>query len=260
MQTRRPAYRSGKLLRELPIAERPRTLAEGYDIQDRLVDLLGARPVGWKLGVGSAKLKAQSGVGRSIAGRVLETELHRPGATVILPNAAPVTVEFEIAFEIAEDIRPDRPEVRARDVIAATRVAFELVLSRFVDRRAVGWPSFAADNAGFQALVIGEQIDPAQLPELLRTLSVVVDGVEKARAAEGEDVTDPYGSLEDLIAISRERGRVLTKGAIVSTGSASLPFNLTAPRAEIAAAVLGRQFRFSTRVGSEGSSPTGERP
>lgn len=242
------AYRAGELLVELRGDMRPRSLGEGYDVQDRLIDVLGLRPVGWKLGVGSIKLKAQAGIGRSIAGRVLAPQLYRPGATVELPNAAPVTVEFEIAFEIADDVRPDGPRVVARDVIADTRVAFELVLSRFVDRRAVGWPSFAADNAGFQALILGEAIDPKTLPDLLRSLRISANGEEKARAATGEDVTDPYGALDDLIAIARERRMVLPKGAIVSTGSASQPFNLSGPEFEIAAAFLGTELRFAMRT------------
>ncbi|MBV8526148.1 MAG: hypothetical protein JOY71_29240 [Acetobacteraceae bacterium] len=32
------------------------------------------------------------------------------------------------------------------DAIGEVRVAFELVLSRFVDRRAIGWLSFAAER------------------------------------------------------------------------------------------------------------------
>jgi 2-keto-4-pentenoate hydratase len=89
---------------ELPLAIRPATIDQGYDVQDRLVDLLGVPVIGWKLGVGSAKLKQQSGVGRSIAGRVLKNRRHDPDATVRLSFAAPVTIEFEIAFVLGQDI------------------------------------------------------------------------------------------------------------------------------------------------------------
>src|SRR3954470_7526866 len=92
------AWSAGTLLTELPAAVRPRTMAEGYDVQDRFVAELGQPVVGWKLGVGSALQKRQSGVGRSIAGRILGPYLYRSGDTVPLPHAAPVTVEFEIAY------------------------------------------------------------------------------------------------------------------------------------------------------------------
>ena len=45
------AWRSGTLLAELPRAVRPATMAQGYDIQDRLIAELGRPVVGWKLGL-----------------------------------------------------------------------------------------------------------------------------------------------------------------------------------------------------------------
>src|SRR4051794_24983259 len=92
------AWHGSQQITELPQDIRPENIDQGYDVQDRLVELLGVPVGGWKLGVGSAKLKQQSGVGRSIAGRVLETRRHGPGAAVQLSFAAPVTIEFEIAF------------------------------------------------------------------------------------------------------------------------------------------------------------------
>ena len=90
------AWHSGALLAELPPAIRPQTLAQGYDIQDRLVADLGHPAVGWKLGVGSALQKRQSGVGRSLAGRVLGSRLYRAGDTVPLPGGQTLTVQIAV--------------------------------------------------------------------------------------------------------------------------------------------------------------------
>lgn len=242
------AWRSGEQLTELPAEIRPQTLAQGYDIQDRLMALLDQPVAGWKLGVGSAVQKRQTGIGRSIAGRVLRTRLYRAGDSVPLPSTAPVTIEFEVAYVLGRDIRPDETAPALSDIIAEVRTAFELVLSRFVDRRTVGWPSFAADNAGFHALVLGEAIDPGRVEELARTLAVSADGKETARSLVGDDATDPLGSLRDLIATARERGMVLPKGSVVSTGTVSTPFNVAAPITEIGASFLGTQFGFRTVV------------
>ncbi|WP_407158531.1 hydratase [Bradyrhizobium sp. STM 3557] len=228
----------------MPQAIRPANIDQGYDVQDRLVDLLGVPVVGWKLGVGSAKLKQQSGVGRSIAGRVLKHRRHDPGATVKLSFAAPVTIEFEIAFVLEQDI-DHRFAGDLRSAIAEARVTCELVMARFVDRQSVGWPSFAADNSGFEALIVGERIDERQIPELLSSLVVSVDGHEKARAARGDDATDPYGALADLVSIARERKLILPKGSIISTGSASMPFAVSAPQGEVSTSYLGRKLGFS---------------
>ena len=246
------AWRSGTLLKELPVANRPRTLAQGYDVQDRLIAALGESVVGWKLGVGSPRQKQQSGVGRSIAGRILGSRVYRAGDTVPLPSAAPVTIEFEIAYVLSRDVLPDEPAFPVLNAVGEVRAAFELVLSRFMDRRAVGWPSFAADNGAFQALVFGEVIDRARINELGDSLVVFADDKEAARSLSGEDATDPEVAFADLVATARERGMVLPKGSIVSTGTVSNPFNIAAPAA-ISARFLGMELGFRTQAAQ--SSP-----
>ncbi|WP_336490330.1 fumarylacetoacetate hydrolase family protein [Methylobacterium nigriterrae] len=237
-------WRAGRLISELPAAIRPRTMAEGYAIQDRFLDAIAAERVGWKLAIGSHKGKRESGIGRSIAGHVLREHLFADGARLRMPNAAPVTIEFEIAFIVGRDVPPGETVAEPLSIVSETRAAFELVLSRFVDRRAVGWPSFAADNAAFQALVLGDRIDPASLPEVARTLTVSVDGVERARAVSGDDETDPSAALGDLLALARERGFTVPRGSIVSTGTLSAPF-LQTGAAAISATYRDRRLSFS---------------
>ncbi len=235
------ARRERRQMAALPEGARPRDMAEAYDLQDRLIARLGDDVVGWKLGVGSAKLKRQSGLGRSIAGRILKSRVFASGASVEPTFDGPVTIEFEIDFVLGEDIRPG--DTQPREKIAETRVAIELVQSSFLDRRAAGWPSFAADNSGFEALIPGEKIEPTAIPELLASLVVSVDGETRARAATGEDATDPYIAFDDLVALASERNMVLPRGAFVSTGSASLPFAVP-PRGEVTAAYLGQTLNF----------------
>jgi 2-keto-4-pentenoate hydratase len=237
-------WRSGAQCQELRPDIRPQTLAEGYDVQDRLVAALNDRVIGWKLGLGSAAQKQQSGVGRAIAGRILGSRLYGAGDAVPVPDAAPVTVEFEIAYVLGRDVRPEEAVSDPLDAVAEVRVAFELVRSRFVDRRAVGWPSFAADNAAFHALVLGEPIARADVCEVARALVVLLDGTEMARSLSGDDATDPSMALADLILTARERGMTVPRGSIVSTGTVSRPFSITAPQASICARFLGTELAF----------------
>ncbi len=242
------AWQRGAILTELPVDVRPRSLAEGYDVQDRLLGVIDEPVSGWKLGVGSTAQKRRSGVGRSIAGRVLRSQLHFPGDVVLLPNDAPVTIEFEVAYILGRDVAPNDPPPETSSVVADVCVTFELVLSRFEDRRAVGWPSFAADNAGFHALVRGESIDPSHVPDIRRSLSVALDGQEVAVAVRGDDVTDPATSLTDLLSTARERGMRLPAGSIVSTGTVSKPFDVAKANAAITARFLDTQLTFRTVV------------
>jgi len=241
------AWRSGRQIAELPAEIRPRSLSEGYDVQDRLIELLGEEVVGWKLGVGSPKAKRQAKLERAIAGRVLASNCHRAGGTVRLANRAPATVEFEIAFVLARDVEPDAPPIAPLDAVADAHVACELVLARFVDRRAVGWPSFAADDAGFAALVVGEPVDPAQVDVIVRSVVVSADGEEMGRRVGDEDMIDPLAALGEMLAHARERRITLRRGAIISTGTLSQPFDIAGPSTEIAARYLASELRFRTR-------------
>ncbi|GGF41222.1 hypothetical protein GCM10011611_54550 [Aliidongia dinghuensis] len=240
-------HRSGRQETALPPELRPTTIDEGYDIQDQLVALLDDRVAGWKLGVGSPKQRAETGAGGSIAGRVLAQRCYQPSGTIRLPDPAPVTVEFEIAYVLGRDIRPDDEPGEAMGAIVETRVTFELVRSRFVDRRAVGWPSFAADNAAFEALVVGEPVDGTDLAELAASAVVLVDGVEQARRLTGDDATDPVQAYADFVALARRRSMVLPEGSIISTGTVTRPFNITGA-VRIEAQYLGRSLAVRTDV------------
>ena len=239
---------AGDLLTELPAAIRPRSLSEGYDIQDCLIERLGEPVAGWKLGVGSPKGKQQAGTSRAIVGRVLQSRLYRSGDTVPLPNRAPTTVEFEIAFVLGRDIAPGDVIAKPLDAVSATHVVYEFVLARFVDRRAVGWPSFAADDAGFCALVLGPKIDPAQIDAIARSLIVSADGKEAARAAVGLDAIDPVAALGEMFEHARERGMTLTKSMIISTGTLSQPFNIPGTPAQLTATFNGGKLSAFTSV------------
>ena len=124
---------------------------------------------------------------------------------------------------------PNEGNFPVLEAVGEMRAAFELVLSRFTNRRAVGWPSFAADNGAFQALILGGRLGPDQVPGMVGSLVVTADGEEAARSLSGEGATDPAAALADLVATARERNMVLPKGSIVSTGTVSKPFNMSAP-------------------------------
>jgi 2-keto-4-pentenoate hydratase len=246
------AWRSGSQLAELPIEIRPRTLEEGYDVQDCLIEQLGGDIVGWKLGVGSPKAKREAGLARAIAGRVLGAHRYRPGDTVRLASAHPATVEFEVAFVLARDVAPDEPPPAPAAVIASAHVAVELVLARFVDRRAVGWPSFAADDAGFAALVVGEPIDVASIPAIGASVRVCVGGKELARRVADEDLIDPLAALGEMLAHARERRIPLRRGSIVATGTLSRPFNIAGRSNDVVARYLDAALPFRTEAREQG--------
>ena len=242
------AWRSGAQLTELPGEIRPRTLAEGYAVQRRLIEELQEEPVGWKLGIASRNSMRKAGIERAVAGRVLASRYFRSGEVASVPRNVAVTVEFEVAFVLSRDIEPHAVPMPLMEAVIATRVTFELLRSRFIDHRAAGLPSFAADNGAFHALVVGPAIDSTQIGDVVRSVVVSVDGEEKSRAQSGDDLIDPFQSLAGLIAHAREYGITLRRGDIVSTGSLSRPFDVAPGDAAIVARFLGSELRVTTEV------------
>ena len=140
------AWRDDSQMEALPEEVRPRTLREGYDVQDLVAARLGDPTVGWKLGVGSIDAMSRSGLAHPLIGRVAASRCFGLGATVEVRTRAPVTIEFEIAFALARDIPPGSVPSAPITAVETIHVTCEVVRARYVDRRAVGWPSFVADD------------------------------------------------------------------------------------------------------------------
>lgn len=241
------AWRSGEPITALPEAVRPQTMDEGYALQALLVATMNDAPSGWKLGLGNPAWLRNSGLGKPLVGRVLGSRVHRSGDTVRVVAGAPITFEFEIAFVLACDIPPTMQVDRPLEVVASTCTTFELLRSRFDDRLAVGWPSFAGDSVGFEALVVGAEVDPARIDAIVRSVVVEHDGVEAARGLSGDALTDPIASLGALLAHARQYGVTLGRGEIVTTGIVARPFDFSGD-GEFVARFEGGEMRASVRA------------
>ena len=240
------SWRTGRQLDALPAESRPADVDQGYDVRDALMGQMGAT-AGWKLGVGSASGIRMTGLGRPLAGRLIASRLHEKGARVRLPNGAPVTFEFEIAFVLGRDIAPGARPANPMDAVAAIHTTFELVLSRFVDRRAVGWPSFAGDSVGFEALVVGDTLEARDMDAVAQSVVITADGREVARGLAGDDLTYPLVAFDYLIEHARARGATLKRGEIATLGAIGKPFDLAGSVA-IEARYLGRTLRLTTET------------
>lgn len=243
------AWRSGNPIDTLPDGIRPKDVHEGYDIQDLFMANIAQPVVGWKLGLGSAPQKVQTGVGRAIAGRILGSHLFKHGDVIPVPAIGQAVIEFEIGFILGRDIQPGEAAFPVMDAVAEVCVTYEIVFSRFKDRIAAGFPSFAADNGAFHALVLGPKVDPVRLGFLAQTLSVSANGEAMAGAIIGDLATDPTASFADLIAVAKDRGMVLPKGSIISTGTLSKPFTVGGPQTVLRAEFMGQELGCTLKAG-----------
>jgi 2-keto-4-pentenoate hydratase len=240
------AWRTGAQLASLPDPLRPQTLDQGYAVQDRLVARIDEPIAGWKLGVGSVNAKRREGFDRALVGRVLQSRCISAPATVALPNRSPLTIEIEIGLVLGRDIAPGEKIGRLADVIGAVHLTSELVLSRFIHFLDVGWPSFVADNAAFQALVVGPAIPLDAVDACLEQLTARV-GETELQSLDRDDRADPYASLRDLLAFCGEHRITLAKGSIVSTGAILRPFTTDGADVQVTAAFGANSFTFQTR-------------
>jgi len=229
------SWRDARPLSELPAALRPATLAEGYDAQDAFMAAYCAanntRIAGWKLGLASPAALRAANLTRGLVGQMPANRIHPSGATLTLPHAGPATVEFEIALVLGCDVAPGQAPIQPLEAVSSAHLAYEIILSRFVDRTRVGLPSFAADNVGFEAFVLGPAIPVAHIAAALADATVSVDGTVRAQSLSGEDCVDPATSLVHLFDHAREHGITLRAGQIVTTGTITRAFDLTVQQA-----------------------------
>jgi len=243
------AWQSGELHDSLPQALRPQSLDQGYAIQDELFRLAGGERAGWKLGVGSPAAMRAGNLSRPLVGQLESKRCHESGAQVRLPAQSPVTIECEIGFVLARTVSPRVGGTFAPEDIRSTCLTFEVVRSRFVDRKSVGWPSFAGDNVGFEALIIGHPACDGIDPQILRSLAeesvVHLDGEPVAKGLFGDTATDPLASLQHLYDHAAERGETLREGDIVSTGAMCQPFDLQGGGHRLSVSYLGQELVFT---------------
>src|SRR5438105_3698258 len=140
----------------------PRSLAEGYEVQERLVrsllDRSGGHPIGYKVACTSALAQRALGVDGPFFGVLLSHSSHASGAKLPGSNFTVRCAEAEFGFEMAADV-PAGPGYTAetiKDFIGAALPSIEVVDHRYHDWQAVGAPSLIADNAIHGAWVAGE--------------------------------------------------------------------------------------------------------
>jgi 2-keto-4-pentenoate hydratase len=95
-------------------------------LRRRLIDD-GARPIGWKLGVGTAAAMDMHGISAPLVGFLTDRGLREPGSEVEIGGWSKPTAEPEIAVHVARDV----PGTAEPDAVAAAigglGVAIELV-------------------------------------------------------------------------------------------------------------------------------------
>jgi 2-keto-4-pentenoate hydratase len=210
------ARQSGARIAALSPAESPATAAEGYALQDAILQRLGIAIAGWKVGASSSTAEPQ-------AGPVLADRMKpSPAIFALLPNAFR-TVEAEIAFRVGRDL-PTRSlpygEDEVWDAMATLHVGIEILESSFVDRRKIPEHAVLGDLLNNGGYAYGAAVADWRGLDLATPQAILsFDGQEIRRAKAGTPGGHPKRLVTWLANHAAARGKPLKRGDIVTTGS-----------------------------------------
>ena len=215
--------REGRLLERLPEASRPRSLAEGYEIQNAFIKTWPDKLAGWKIGATSHVTMERFGVSEPIYGPFFARDVHTSPATPTAGSLQHMAIESEFAYRLGKDL-PARAAPYAReeilDAIDAVIPCFEIVSPRFVRIPFDDVASAVADCMLNYAMILGTPItdwrgiDAARHPVQLR-----IDGMVTGEGNGSECLGDPRNVLDWIVEKLRAGGTSLGKGEILSTGT-----------------------------------------
>ena len=210
---------------ELPPAERPATLDAAYAIQRQMQEEIGEASAGWKIAGASPNGLRASPSGKALFGFLRSTCVHPSGVALAMPHGG-VTLEVEVAVRFGKTVAPASTALDPA-LIDEVFLAIEVVRSRFRNRKAVGQPSFVADDAGFHAFIRGDVLPGGLGSTLLGEAATLSrNGVMIAGPLTGEDRTDPLSSLHLFWAHAASRRLVVPAGAFVTTGTQTAPVDV----------------------------------
>tara|TARA_R110000824_G_scaffold10316_2_gene45689 strand:+ start:1389 stop:2213 length:825 start_codon:yes stop_codon:yes gene_type:complete len=202
----------------------PRTLDEGYGVQAAVDGACGAPVAAFKIGSSSKASQEKLGTDEPWFGAVAQSFMAQSGATV--PSVAhTLAVEGEFAFRLSADLPARAGGYAIADVRAAVDQvagAIEVVGRRFEGGPEGGamLPLLVADGGVNVALVLGKA--RAFTPDMdFRDHGVVmrINDAERGRGVGSMALGDPLNSLLWLVNGLSRRGRGLTAGQWVSTGT-----------------------------------------
>lgn len=218
------AHKANVQFRSIGPPDKPATIADAYDIQDRYVALLRGEhgdAVGYKVGLTSATMQTFCGIDHPIAGVVLRSRVHRSGATVRRADFGRLGLEFEIAVRITSDVPVTAAPCTAAMIaphVGGVCAAMEIVDDRAADYSSLDVLSLVADNSWNGGIVLSEFA--SKWPDLERVLGrATKDGVGFGEGHGRDILGHPFNSVAWLATQLNSRGEGLKAGQVVMTGS-----------------------------------------
>ncbi|MBV9971486.1 MAG: hydratase, partial [Xanthobacteraceae bacterium] len=210
--------------RNLPEELRPTSLAEAYAAQEvyhRLAEPVYGAVAGAKIATTTKIMQRLMGISHPCAGAIYARTIHASPARIRAADFVNLRVESEIALALGAGLPASGAPWTAGTVapaVSGAMAAFELIEDRSADYAKSEASSLIVENCWNGGVVVGP-------PRPVTTASLVgVKGkltIDGAAVAEGR-AEDPFATLAWLANTLAERGRGISAGMVVITGSVIL--------------------------------------
>jgi 2-keto-4-pentenoate hydratase len=188
-----------------------RGMARQLESRARLLDA-GARPIGWKLGLGTAAAMEQHGTTAPVVGHLTDRGLRATGSDIAIGDWGKPAAEPEIAVHVARDVPPDGERDAVAAAIGGLGVAIELV-----DLGDGELEDILAGDIFHRHVVLGPPSSGIALGDLR---GAIVLGDEGQYVADPLAlVGDPVAALAHLATHLAAFGETVRAGEVLITGS-----------------------------------------
>jgi 2-keto-4-pentenoate hydratase len=222
------AHRARQPFGPMPETWAPRTVDEAYAVQEALQTVMAEAhgPIaGYKIALTTPAMQQLVGFHAPFAGAILARTIHQSPITLRRADYGRLGIECEIAVQLGTDLPAAKAPYRrdeVADAIATVMAAFELVDDRKADyaQLAALVLTLIADNAWNAGSVLGPPVRDWRTIDRAAARGVLVINGAAVGEGRGSDVMGhPLEALVWLINMLATRGKSLTQGMIVMTGS-----------------------------------------
>jgi 2-keto-4-pentenoate hydratase len=215
----------------LPIKDKDGTLIaldDAYDIQDELYKIFqnetDSGPIsGYKIALTSDVMQKLCGVKSPVFGKTFTKQIYKSPHTIRSENYIRLGLEFEVAFELGQDILSAVPPLTIEtigDYIKSCMPAFEIIDDRNADYKTLDAASILMDRCWCAGIVLGAAVtDWSSLDLANLSATHYRNGVLSASSITGDALGHPLEGLVAIVNHERQRGNALKKGDIFITGS-----------------------------------------
>jgi 2-keto-4-pentenoate hydratase len=215
------AHAARAAYQNLPAEIAPTTMDEAYAAQEALAKLLVPRegPVaGLKIAVATKVMQELMGIDRPCGGMIFARRVYASPHQLRLSDYINVVVEFELAVRLGRGLPKQESPWTAETVksaIEAVIPAFELVEDRHAVYKSTNALSMIADNCWNAGIILGTPVayDGCSLSGIAGHLET------NGRPTHHGATDDPLATLAWVANLAADRGRPMTAGMVVITGS-----------------------------------------